>query len=172
MRRREFITLIGGAATSWPLTARAQQSGQIQRIGVLLYWSSSNREGQAGLAAFQKVLQQAGWTDGVNIHFDIRWSEENAERIRRNAAELIALAPDVILANATPSVAALQSLTRSVPIVFVTVSDPVGAGIIEFHRAARRQCHGLYELRVQFERQMVRIVEAARAASCSGGCTS
>ena len=131
MRRREFITLIGGAATSWPLTARAQQSGRIRQIGVLLYWSSSNPEGQAGLAAFQKVLQQGGWTDGVNIRFDIRWSEENAERIRRNAAELVALTPDVILANATPSVTALQSLTHSVSIVFVTVSDPVGAGIIE-----------------------------------------
>jgi ABC-type uncharacterized transport system substrate-binding protein len=131
MGRREFIALIGGAATWWPLAARAQQSGLIRRIGVLLWWSSSNREGQAGLAAFQEILHQAGWTDGVNIHFDIRWSEENAEHIRRNAAELVALTPDVILANATPSVTALQSLTRTVPIVFVTVSDPVGAGIIE-----------------------------------------
>ena len=130
MRRRKFIGLLGTAAV-WPLAAHAQQFGRIQRIGVLLYWSSSNREGQAGLAAFQRVLQQAGWTDGVNIRFDIRWSEENAERIRRNAAELVALTPDVILANATPSVTALQSLTHSVPIVFVTVSDPVGAGIIE-----------------------------------------
>ena len=81
MRRREFIALIGGAAASWPLAARAQQPGLMRRIGVLLWWSSSNREGQAGLAAFKKVLQQAGWTDGVNIHFDIRWSEENAEHI-------------------------------------------------------------------------------------------
>ena len=131
MRRREFIALVGGAAAAWPLAARAQQSDRIRRIGVLFYWSSSNREGQAGLAAFQKVLQQAGWTDAINVHFDIRWSEENAERIRQYAAELVALTPDVILANATPSVAALQSLTRTVPIVFVTVSDPVGAGIIE-----------------------------------------
>jgi ABC-type uncharacterized transport system substrate-binding protein len=131
MRRREFIAFVGGAAAGWPLAARAQQSGLIRRIGVLFYWSSSNQEGQAGLATFHKVLQQAGWTDGVNIHFDIRWSEENAEHIRRYAAELVALRPDVILANATPSVAALQSLTHTVPIVFVTVSDPVGAGIIE-----------------------------------------
>jgi putative ABC transport system substrate-binding protein len=131
MRRRKFITLIGGAAVSWPLTARAQESGRIRRIGALFYWSSSNLQGQAGLAAFQEVLQQAGWTAGVNIRFDIRWSEENAEHIRRNAAELVALTPDVILANATPSVTALQSLTHTVPIVFVTVSDPVGAGIVE-----------------------------------------
>jgi putative tryptophan/tyrosine transport system substrate-binding protein len=131
MNRREFVTLIGGAAAVWPLTARAQQSGRIQRIGVLLYWSSNNQEGQVGLAAFQKVLQQTGWTADVNIRFDIRWSEENAELIRRYAAELVALTPDVILANATPSVLALESLTHSIPIVFVTVSDPVGAGIIE-----------------------------------------
>ncbi len=131
MRRRKFITLIGGAAVSWPLSARAQESGRIRRIGALFYWSSNNLQGQAGLAAFQEVLQQAGWTAGVNIHFDIRWSEENAEHIRRYAAELVALTPDVILANATPSVAALQSLTHTVPIVFVTVSDPVGAGIVE-----------------------------------------
>ncbi len=131
MRRRKFITLIGGAAVSWPLTARTQESGRIRRIGALFYWSSSNLQGQAGLAAFQEVLQQAGWTAGVNIRFDIRWSEEDAEHIRRYAAELVALTPDVILANATPSVVALQSLTRTVPIVFVTVSDPVGAGIVE-----------------------------------------
>jgi putative tryptophan/tyrosine transport system substrate-binding protein len=131
MKRREFITLVGGAAATWPLAARAQQSGQMRRIGVLFYWSSTNRQGQAGLAAFQKVLEQAGWTDGINIRFDIRWSEENAEHIRKYAAELVALVPDVILANATPSVTALQSLTHTVPIVFVTVSDPVGAGIIE-----------------------------------------
>ncbi len=131
MRRREFITLIGGAAVSLPLTARAQQSGQIRLIGALFYWSSGNREGQAGLAVFQKVLQQSGWIDGVNIRFDVRWSEQNAEQIRSYAAELIALRPDIVLANATPSVVALQSLTHTVPIVFVTVSDPVGAGIIK-----------------------------------------
>ncbi len=129
--RRQFISALGGAAVSWLLAARALESGQIRRIGALFYWSSSNLQGQAGLAAFQEVLQQAGWTAGVNIRFDIRWSEENAEHIRRYAAELVALTPDVILANATPSVAALQSLTHTVPIVFVTVSDPLGAGIIE-----------------------------------------
>ena len=131
MRRREFITLLSGAASTWPFGARAQQSGQIRQIGVLFYWSSSNSEGQAGLAAFQKVLEQTGWTQAVNIRFDIRWSEESSERERRFAAELVALAPDVILANATPSVLALQSITHTLPIVFVTVSDPVGAGIIK-----------------------------------------
>ena len=172
MRRREFITLIGGAATSWPLAARAQQSGRIQRIGVLLYWSSSNREGQANFAAFQKVLQQAGWTDGVNIHFSIRWSEENADHIRRNAAELIALTPDVILANATPSVAALQSLTRSVPIVFVTVSDPVGAGIIESIARPGGNVTGFMNFEYSLSGKWFGLLTAGRAASCSGGCTS
>lgn len=131
IKRRAFLAGFGGAAAAWPLVTHAQPSDRIRRIGVLFYWSSSNREGQAGLAAFQKVLQQAGWTDGVNIRFDVRWSEENAERIRKYAAELVTLTPDVILANATPSVAALQSLTHTIPVVFVTVSDPVGAGIIE-----------------------------------------
>ena len=131
MRRREFIAFVGGAAAGWPLAARAQQSGLIRRIGVLLWWSSSNREGQSGVQPSRKSCIRPAGPDGVNIHFDIRWSEENAEHIRRNAAELVALTPDVILANATPSVTALQSLTRTVPIVFVTVSDPVGAGIIE-----------------------------------------
>jgi putative ABC transport system substrate-binding protein len=131
MRRRDFISLAGAAAAAWPFAARAQQSGQTRRVGMLFYWPSSNRQGQAGLAAFQTALQQAGWTDGVNVRFDIRWSEESAERRSRFAAELVALAPDVILANATPSVAALQSITHTVPIVFVTVSDPVGAGIVE-----------------------------------------
>ena len=131
MRRREFMTLLGGTAASLPVAALAQQPEPMRRIGVLLYWSSSNREGQAGFAAFKNTLQQVGWTENVNIRFDVRWSEESAERGRRFAAELVALAPDVILANATPSVTALQSITHTLPIVFVTVSDPVGAGIVE-----------------------------------------
>jgi putative tryptophan/tyrosine transport system substrate-binding protein len=131
MRRREFMTLVGVGAATWPLSARAQPSVQMRQIGALMYWASNNREGQAGVAAFKKVLQQAGWTEGVNIRFDVRWSEESAENRRKLAAELVALAPDVILAHATPSAAALQSITHTVPIVFVTVSDPVGAGIVE-----------------------------------------
>jgi putative ABC transport system substrate-binding protein len=131
MRRREFIAALGGAAASWPLAARGQQSDRMRRIGVLMYWASNNREGQAGIAAFKKALQEAGWTEGVNIRFDVRWSEESAENRRKLAAELVALAPDVVLAHATPSAQALQSITHTVPIVFVTVSDPVGAGIVE-----------------------------------------
>lgn len=131
MRRRQFLALAGSAAAALPVVARAQQSAQLRRIGVLFYWESSNREAQAGLAAFQQALRQSGWNDGVNVRFDIRWGEENAERIRRYAAELVALTPDVILANTTPSTTALQSLSHNLPIVFVTVSDPVAAGIVD-----------------------------------------
>ena len=131
MRRREAIVLLVGAAT-WPLAVRAQSAQQLRRIGVLMYWASTNHQSAFGLAAFKKALQQAGWTEGVNARFDIRFSDDSPERGRRYAAELVALAPDVILASATPSVVALQSLTTKVPIVFVAVSDPVGAGVVEF----------------------------------------
>ena len=132
MKRRQFITLLGGVAVSWPRTVRAQQQpSRMQRIGVLSYWASNNRQGQAGLAAFKEVLQQSGWTEGVNIQFETRWSADSTEQARKFAAELIALVPDVILSSTTPSTQALQSLTRTLPIVFVTVADPVGVGIVQ-----------------------------------------
>jgi putative ABC transport system substrate-binding protein len=129
MRRREFITLVGGAAT-WPLAARAQQPERMRRIGVLMNLSADDREGQARLAAFQQGLQQLGWSDGRNAHFDIRWGAGDGERFRTYAAELVALEPDVILANASPAVTPLQQATRTVPIVFVAVIDPVGSGLV------------------------------------------
>ncbi len=131
MRRREFITLIGGAAVVWPLAAHAQQPEQIRRIGVLMNTAADDREGQAGVAAFHKVLQQIGWAVGQNVQIDTRWGENNAELDRKYATELVALAPDVILASGSPSVAALQNVTRAVPIVFVRVSDPVGGGFVD-----------------------------------------
>src|SRR5262249_8892423 len=100
MKRREFITLLGGAAAAWPLAARAQQPEKIRRIGVLTPFAADDPEGQARLTAFMQGLQQLGWTDGRNLRIDIRWGAGDAERIRRNAAELVALAPDVILAAA------------------------------------------------------------------------
>jgi putative tryptophan/tyrosine transport system substrate-binding protein len=130
-KRREFITLLGGAA-AWPLAASAQQSGPMRRIGVLTYWGSNNRVALAGIAAFKKALQQSGWSEGVNTRIDIRWCENSVERARTYAAELVALTPDVILASNTPSVVALQSITRTLPIVFVSVSDPEGAGVVRF----------------------------------------
>jgi putative ABC transport system substrate-binding protein len=129
--RRDFITLLGGAAAAWPLAARAQQASQIRRIGVLMNLAEDEAEAPRRVGAFLQGLQELGWTDGRNVRIDYRWAGGDAERIRRSAAELVALAPDVILANASPSVVALQQATRTVPIVFVNVADPVGAGFVE-----------------------------------------
>src|SRR5262245_60716060 len=131
IKRREFITLLGGAAAAWPLAARAQQSGAMRRIGVLMNLASDDAEGQARLAAFHQGLQQLGWTVGRNVQIDYRWGAGNADYIRKFAAELVALAPDVILSTGSPSVAALQQATRTIPIVFTAVADPVGAGYVD-----------------------------------------
>ena len=127
MRRREFISLAGAAAVAGPLTAHAQQAER--RIGVLMSFAADDPEGQARLAAFVEGLQHLGWTDGRNVKIDIRWSVGDADR-SRSAEELVALAPDVIFASVSASVAALQRITRSVPIVFAGVIDPVGAGFV------------------------------------------
>jgi ABC-type uncharacterized transport system substrate-binding protein len=129
--RREFITLLGGAAAAWPLGARAQQPIGVRRIGVLMNLASEDAEGQARLAAFHQGLQQLGWTVGRNVRMDYRWGAGNADRIRQFAAELVALAPDVILSSGSPSVAAFQQATRTVPVVFVTVVDPVSSGFVD-----------------------------------------
>jgi putative ABC transport system substrate-binding protein len=130
MNRREFITLLGGAA-SWPLAARAQHGERARRIGVLMNVAADDAEGQARIAAFLQVLQQLGWTGGGNVRIDYRWTAGDADRFQRYAEELLALAPDVLLASATPSVQALQRATRTVPIVFAQVGDPVGMGFVE-----------------------------------------
>jgi putative ABC transport system substrate-binding protein len=127
MRRREFITLLGGAAT-WPLTARAQ-SERLRRVAVLMVQAANDAEGQSRLAAFLQALRQLGWTEGQNFRIDTRWVTVN-EHARRQSEELAALAPDVILATATLAVAPLQQITRTIPIVFVNVVDPVGAGFV------------------------------------------
>ena len=131
MRRREFITLVGGAAIAWPLAARAQQPEQMRRIGVLMNRTADNPQGQAAFAAFKQALQQLSWSDGRNVRIDTRWGTNDVERDRRDVAELVALAPDVILAAGTLGVLALQRVTRSLPIVFVGVTDPVGAGLVD-----------------------------------------
>jgi putative ABC transport system substrate-binding protein len=130
MRRREVITLIGGAAT-WSLAARAQQADRMRRIGVLMNTTADDPLGQARVAAFQQALQRLGWSDGHNVRIDIRWGENDVELDRKYAAELVAFMPDVILAVGTLSVAALQRETRAIPIVFGSVSDPVGAGFVD-----------------------------------------
>src|SRR5262249_53178945 len=117
MRRREFITLLGGAAAAWPLATRAQQPEQVRRIGVLTNLSESDREGQARIMSFLQSLQQLGWTDGRNVRIDIRWTAGSADAIRKHAAELVALAPDVILVTGSATVSPLLLATRTVPIV-------------------------------------------------------
>jgi putative ABC transport system substrate-binding protein len=130
MRRREFISLFGAAAMR-PLAARAQQLARIRRIGVLMNVAADDAEGQARIAAFLQALQQLGWSDGRNVRIDYRWAAGDTGRFHRYAEELLALVPDVILASATPSVQALQQATRTVPIVFAIVADPVGAGFVD-----------------------------------------
>jgi len=131
MRRRDFIKVVAGSAVAWPVAARAQQGQRMRRIGVLISLASDDAEGQARVAAFHQGLQQLGWTVGRNVQIDYRWGAGNADRIRKFAAELVALAPDVILASGSPSVAALQEATRTVPVVFVTVVDPVSSGFVD-----------------------------------------
>ena len=131
MRRRSFITLLGGGALAWPLAAHAQQGERMRRVGVLLGLVENSEEGQARIAAFLQSLYQLGWADGRNVRIDTRWGEGDAELSRKYAAELIALAPDVILTSGGMTVAALQRATRSVPIVFGSVIDPVGAGFVD-----------------------------------------
>jgi ABC-type uncharacterized transport system substrate-binding protein len=131
MRRREFITLLGGAAAAWPFPARAQQSDRMPRIGILMNRPADNPEGQDRLAAFQQALLRLGWSDGRNVRIDTRWGEDDIDLERKYAAELIALTPDVILASGTLSVAALRRINRTLPIVFVGVTDPVGAGFVD-----------------------------------------
>ena len=130
MRRRAFISLLGGAAT-WPLAARAQQGESMRRIGALMSTSADDPEGQARLAAFQQGLQQFGWTVGRNVRIDSRWPAGDSERLRKYAAELVALSPDVILATGSAAAGPLLQATRTIPVVFPIVIDPVGAGFVE-----------------------------------------
>jgi putative ABC transport system substrate-binding protein len=129
--RREFITLLGGAAVVWPLAARAQQRERMRRIGVLMPSAADDPAYQARMTAFLQGLAQLGWLDGRNVRIDTRWGVADADRIRKYATELVALAPDVILANSSATVAPLLQATHTVPIVFTTVADPVGAGYVD-----------------------------------------
>ena len=130
MNRREFITLLGGAAAAWPLAARAQSGERVRRIGALMYLAADDPESPARVAAFARGLQELGWIEGRNIQIEYRWGGGDMDRVRRYAAELVALAPDVILVSSGSALAALQNATRTVPIVFVNVTDPVGAGYV------------------------------------------
>jgi putative ABC transport system substrate-binding protein len=131
MQRRAFITLFAGAAVARPLAASAQQTERMRRIGVLMAVAADDPEGQARLTIFVQALQQLGWTDGRNMRIDVRWGAVDADRYRKYAEELVALAPDVILAGSSAALAPLQRATRTVPIVFAGVADPVGAGYVD-----------------------------------------
>jgi putative ABC transport system substrate-binding protein len=130
VKRREFITLLGGGAVAWPLAARAQQSDQTRRIAVLIQVAEGDPQARIEVAAFLRKLQELGWSEGRNVQIDIRWGGGDADRIRKYAAEVVALAPVVVLAPGGTVVGALQQASRTVPIVFVNVTDPVGRGYV------------------------------------------
>jgi putative ABC transport system substrate-binding protein len=130
MRRRDLVALLGSTAIAWPLVARAQQPSQMRRIGVLSLLAETDAEAQVDDAAFRKRLTDLGWTDGRNIRVDYRWGAGNVGRVQMFAKELVGLNPDVLVGVTTPSTAALQSETKTVPIVFAMVSDPLGSGFV------------------------------------------
>ena len=131
LKRREFITLLGAAAVAWPVAARAQQTGRVPRIGVLMALAEDDAELKLWLAGFREKIEALGWTDGRNVHIDYRFAPAaNAAKAQAFVKELMALQPDVIFAQSTPVVAALRAETRNIPIVFVLVSDPIGSGFI------------------------------------------
>jgi putative ABC transport system substrate-binding protein len=130
MRRRDFIAALGGAA-AWPVAARAQQAERMRRIGVLIPIAAHTPDAQANIAAFLQGMQQLGWSDDRNVRIDYRWGAGDAGLIRKHAAELVALKPDVIFATGSPTVGPLQQATRTVPIVFAVVPDPVGSGFVD-----------------------------------------
>ena len=129
MKRREFITLLGGAAVAWPLVARAEQAERVRRIGLLMA-TADDREGQARVAALKQGLQELGWTDGGNIQIETRFTGADGSLIRAHAAELVALAPDVVVGNTTPVIRALRQATSSIPIIMAAVNDPVEQGLV------------------------------------------
>jgi ABC-type uncharacterized transport system substrate-binding protein len=130
IERREFITLLSSGVAAWPLAAGAQEGERLRRIGVLMAYAESDPEGQAWVAAFREGLQKLGWTEGRNIRIDARWAALDAATMQQFAKELVALQPDVIFSQSTPSTAALLQQTRTIPIVFAVVLDPVGSGFV------------------------------------------
>jgi putative ABC transport system substrate-binding protein len=129
MKRRTFIAGIG-SAVAWPVVARGQQADRVQRVGVLMAFDETDHQGQARFSGFTQRLLELGWTEGRNLRMDVRWAAGNVDRIRLLAKELVGLKPDVILANSTPVTAALQGETRTIPIVFANINDPVGSGFV------------------------------------------
>ena len=162
LKRRELITLLGGAA-AWPFAASAQSAEHIRLVGILNILGPDDPEAQARNTAFVRALQQLGWAVGRNLKIEIRQVGGDLDRLRRYAAELIALAPDVIVSVGSVAVAPLQQATRTIPIVFVNVPDPVGAGFVQSMAHPDGNITGFLEFRVQHERKMGRIAQANRA---------
>jgi len=158
MRRRDFIAGLGGAAAAWPLAARAQQSDRLRRIGVLTSLAADDPQGHAELSIFRQALQDQGWTEGHNLRMDVRWSAGDAERNRRFAAELVALAPDIILARSGQVVPALQKATRTVPIVFTVALDPVALGYVESLRRPGGNTTGFLQMENSFSRKWLELL--------------
>ena len=143
MKRRDFIALLGGsAAAAWPLAARAQQPERMRRIGVLMGYAESDSEAQANIAGFREGLQKLGWSEGRNLRIDTRFAAGSPDQFPVLAKELVAMQPDVILAHSPPIAAALQHESRAIPIVFVSVSDPIGAGFVAENLVTRRWASG------------------------------
>ncbi len=131
MRRREFIGLLGGSVVAWPLTARAQQRGRMRRVGVVMAYAESDPNGQMQVAAFRQHLQRLGWTEGNNVQIDFRYAADDPARIRALAVELLSLGPDLLVSNSNLVTTILQSEVRGTPLVFVSVSDPIGSGFVK-----------------------------------------
>ena len=159
MQRRDFIKVIASSAVAWPLAARAQQRERVRRVGILTPFPADDAEGQERLTAFAQALQQAGWTPGQNLRLDYRWGNGTAETMRKYAAELAALAPDVILASSSTSVSALLQVTHTVPIVFAAVADPVGAGYVESLAQPGGNATGFTALEYSFASKWLELVK-------------
>ena len=159
MRRREFISLVGGAAVAWPFATSAQQPERIRRIGVLMGYAEDDPEAQSRLAAFTQALAALGWTEGLNLRIDIRWSAGDINRAATFAKELVALQPEVNLSNTTPVTAALQRETRTVPIVFLVVSDPIGSGFVESLARPGRNITGFINLEASLVEKWLQLLK-------------
>ena len=158
MQRRDFISLLGGAV-AWPLAAHAQQPERMRRIGMLINTAADYPEGKARVAVFLQTLQSLGWTSGRNVQIDIRWGAADAASARRYAAEMVALAPDVILTGASAATAAVQEATRTLPIVFVERKRPSRRWLCREPGATRRQRHRVYLCRIWHEREMAGVTQ-------------
>ena len=153
--RREVITVLGGAAAAWPLAARSQQGNRVRRIGVLMSYDENDPVTKTMLSAFTQALASLGWTDGRNVRIDLRWGRTDANRMRALAQELVGLQPDIIVTTATPTTAAVQRETRTIPVVFATVADPVASGLVpRLNQPGGGERHRLRRLRSLARRQV------------------